>query len=37
MKELPLDTAVERIKLLINSIDNEFLRIDEMRERTNVQ
>jgi len=32
MKELPLDIAVERIKVLINSIDNEFLRIKEMRE-----
>ncbi len=36
MKEIPYDIAVERIKLLINAIDNEFLRIDEMRESTNV-
>ena len=35
MKEIPLDTAVEKIQYLINEIDSEFLRIEEMRENIN--
>ena len=35
MKELPLDNAIDRITLLTNSIDSEFLRMEEMRENSN--
>ena len=35
MKEIPLEIANERIQFLVNEIDNEFLRIEEMREKTN--
>ena len=35
MKELPLDIAVEKIKFMINEIDNEFARMREKFGRTN--
>jgi len=35
MKELPLEIANDRVKLLINAIDNEFMRMEELQERTN--
>ena len=35
MKELPLEIAIDRIRFLVNEIDNEFLRFEEMREKTN--
>jgi len=37
MKEIPLDIAEERIKMLMNAITNEFIRIEEMRENTDVK
>jgi V/A-type H+-transporting ATPase subunit A len=35
MKELPLEIAIDRIRFLVNEIDNEFMRFEEMREKTN--
>ena len=35
MKELPLDIAVDKIKLMINEIDNEFARMQEKLGRMN--
>ncbi|MCD6576398.1 MAG: V-type ATP synthase subunit A [Anaerolineaceae bacterium] len=35
MKELPLDTAAEKIKFMINEIDTEFTRMRERIERKN--
>lgn len=35
MKELPLEIAIDRIRFLVNETDNEFMRFEEMREKTN--
>jgi V/A-type H+/Na+-transporting ATPase subunit A len=35
MKELPLDTAVDKIKFMINEIDTEFTRMKESLEQSN--